>query len=188
MTLNPSCFQRLRARGQPSQPSLTVRRLLPGLLVAAVLALTGCAGQPVGGDGDAAAPGSGGATTRPLGTGDGSPLDDPSSPVYRKIVYFDYDTAAVPAEYAPLLRAHARYLAQTPGASVTLEGHADERGTRDYNLALAERRSEAVKSFLMAEGVPAAKLRTLSYGEERPADPGHHYQAWSQNRRVELVY
>jgi peptidoglycan-associated lipoprotein len=117
-----------------------------------------------------------------------SPLDDPSSPLYRKIVYFDYDTSEIPGQYTDLLRAHAAYLYQTAGARVTLEGHTDERGTRDYNLALGERRADAVKRFMIAEGVPEAKMGTLSYGEERPADPGHSADAWSENRRVELVY
>jgi len=128
------------------------------------------------------------ATTMPLETTPRSPLDDPSSPLYRKVVYFDYDTAELQPQYTDLLRVHAGYLYQTPGASVTLEGHTDERGTREYNLALGDRRADAVKRFLVAEGVPAEKLTTLSYGEERPADPGHNEQSWALNRRVELVY
>ena len=128
------------------------------------------------------------ATTMPLETTPRSPLDDPSSPLYRKVVYFDYDTAEIQPQYTDLLRVHAGYLYQTPGASVTLEGHTDERGTREYNLALGDRRADAVKRFLVAEGVPAEKLTTLSYGEERPADPGHNEQSWALNRRVELVY
>jgi peptidoglycan-associated lipoprotein len=117
-----------------------------------------------------------------------SPLDDPSSPLSRRIVYFDYDTSEIRPEYTNLLRVHAGYLFNEPGARVTLEGHTDERGTRDYNLALGDRRSDAVKRYLIAEGVPSERVSTLSYGEERPADPGHGESAWAQNRRVELVY
>lgn len=117
-----------------------------------------------------------------------SPLDDPASPLYRKVIYFEYDAANIQPNYAGLLRAHADYIYNTPGVEVTLEGHSDERGTREYNLALGDRRSDAVKRFLMAEGVPEARIRTLSYGEERPADPGRTERAWSENRRVELVY
>jgi peptidoglycan-associated lipoprotein len=117
-----------------------------------------------------------------------SPLDDPASPLYRKVVYFDYDAAKIDPQYAGLLRAHANYIFSTPGVQVRLEGHSDERGTREYNLALGDRRSQAVKRFLMAEGAPAARIRTLSYGEERPANPDHSEYAWSENRRVELVY
>jgi peptidoglycan-associated lipoprotein len=117
-----------------------------------------------------------------------SPLDDPNSPLYNKVVYFDYDTAEIRPDATELLRAHAGYMYRTPGVSVTLEGHTDERGTRDYNLALGDRRADAVQRFLVAEGVPAEKLRRLSYGEERPADPASSERAWSLNRRVELVY
>lgn len=117
-----------------------------------------------------------------------SPLDDPNSPLYNKVVYFDYDTAEIRPDATELLRAHAGYMYRTPGVSVTLEGHTDERGTRGYNLALGDRRADAVQRFLVAEGVPAERLRRLSYGEERPADPASSERAWSLNRRVELVY
>lgn len=122
-------------------------------------------------------------TTTPL-----SPFDDPSSPLYRRVIYFDYDTAEIQPEYTALLRTHANYLYNTPGARVTLVGHTDERGTRDYNLALGDERANTVERFLVAEGVAGDRVTTLSYGEERPADPNHGEQAWSQNRRVELVY
>ncbi|ESQ17264.1 MAG: hypothetical protein N838_04020 [Thiohalocapsa sp. PB-PSB1] len=127
-------------------------------------------------------------STQPLEPQPISPLDDPSSPLYRKVVYFDYDTAQIQPQYINLLRAHAGYLYRTPGAAVTLEGHTDERGTRDYNLALSDSRADSVKRFMIAEGVPADKLTTLGYGEEQPADPGHNQQSWALNRRVELVY
>jgi peptidoglycan-associated lipoprotein len=117
-----------------------------------------------------------------------SPLDDPNNPLYKKVIYFDYDTAEIPQNDVSLLKLHAGYLYNTPGASVTLEGHTDERGTRGYNLALGDRRADAVQKFLVAEGVPPAKLSRLSYGEERPADPASGERAWALNRRVELVY
>lgn len=129
-----------------------------------------------------------GATTRPLEIKPLSPLDDPSSPLYRKVVYFDYDNSEIQPQYLDLLRVHANYLYRTPGAAVTLEGHTDERGTRDYNLALSDSRAGSVKRFMIAEGVPADKLTRLGYGEERPADQGHNQQSWALNRRVELVY
>ncbi len=129
-----------------------------------------------------------GASTAGIGDRRGSPLSDPSSPLYQRVIYFDYDAAAIDPKYTNMLRAHADYLARTPNASVVLEGHTDERGTREYNLALGERRAEAVRSFMIAEGVPAQKMRTLSYGEERPAQIGSNERAWSLSRRVELVY
>ncbi len=117
-----------------------------------------------------------------------SPLDDPNSPLYNKVIYFDYDTAEIRPDGAELLRTHAGYIYGTPGVRVTLEGHTDERGTRGYNLALGDRRANAVQRFLVAEGVPAERLSRLSYGEERPAQAGGSERAWSLNRRVELVY
>ena len=167
------------------------------LLLVAALAVSGCATAPPepepapsAADLDAMNRPTGdiGASTRPLETKLLSPLDDPSSPLYRKVVYFDYDNAEIQPQYLDLLRVHANYLYRTPGATVTLEGHTDERGTRDYNLALGDSRADSVQRFMIAEGVPADKLTRLSYGEEQPADPGHNQQSWALNRRVELVY
>lgn len=164
-------------------------------LLAAVVFLGGCPSAPPRSDPppsaadlDAMSERRSGAETRPLADQPLSPLDDPSSPLYRKVIYFDYDTVEIKPESADLLRTHAAYLYQTPAATVTLEGHTDERGTRDYNLALGERRADAVKRFMIAEGVAGERLTSLSYGEERPADPGHSESAWAKNRRVELVY
>jgi len=81
----------------------------------------------------------------------------------------------------------AEYLRQSPSTRFTIEGHADERGTREYNLALGDRRAMAVRDFLVTQGVPASRLRTVSYGKERPAEPGSNEQAWSQNRRAMAV-
>nr|WP_242469295.1 peptidoglycan-associated lipoprotein Pal [Rhabdochromatium marinum] len=128
------------------------------------------------------------ATTAGVDAYSRSPLEDPSSPLYQRVIYFGYDTSAIDPKYANLLRAHADYLARTADASVVLEGHTDERGTREYNLALGDRRADAVRQFLVTEGVPAQKIRTLSYGEERPAEVGHSERAYSLSRRVELVY
>jgi peptidoglycan-associated lipoprotein len=164
-------------------------------LLIAALVLSACATsppppppeKPSAGDLDAVG-GDRIAVTRPVPEVERSPLDDPSSPLYRKVLYFDYDSAEIRPQYASLLRSHAAYLYQTAGERVTLEGHSDERGTREYNLALGERRSQAVKRFLMAEGAPAERIATLSLGEERPADPRRNERSWSENRRVELVY
>lgn len=134
-----------------------------------------------GGGADTAAAGGGGAWT-------GSPLEDPNSPLYEKVIYFDFDTAEIRPEYASTLRAHAEYLVNTPAARLIIEGHADERGSREYNIALGERRANSVQRFLEAEGVSAVQLETVSYGEERPAILGHDEDAWSRNRRAELVY
>jgi len=117
-----------------------------------------------------------------------SALDDPASPLSVRILYFEYDSSEVLPAYKEVLEAHANYLAQNPNVSVALEGHADERGTREYNLALGERRAQSVKSQMMVFGPSASQLRTTSYGEERPVTDAHSEEAWSQNRRVEIIY
>ena len=118
----------------------------------------------------------------------GDALNDPSSPLYKKIVYFDLDSSEVKQEDRATVSAHAKHLADNPEELVTLEGHADERGSREYNLALGERRGNAVRQLLMAEGASAKQIQVVSYGEEKPVDAGHEESSWSQNRRVEFVY
>jgi peptidoglycan-associated lipoprotein len=118
----------------------------------------------------------------------GSPLDNPDSPLYTKVIYFDFDESDIRPDYHDVLRAHADYLLGNGQAVLTIEGHADERGSREYNIALGERRAKAVVRFLEAEGVSASQLNTVSYGEERPADTGYGEASWSLNRRAELVY
>lgn len=101
--------------------------------------------------------------------------------------YFDFDQSVVKPEARAALEAHAQYLSAN-GGNVVLEGHADERGTREYNLALGERRAEAVARYLTVLGVTGQQIETVSYGEERPASLGHDESSWSLNRRVELRY
>ena len=104
-----------------------------------------------------------------------------------KVVYFQYNSTAVDRRSKWILKAHALYLSKRSGTRVSLEGHADERGTRDYNLALGERRAKVVADVLAAEG-SASQNQTISYGEERPADTSHTESAWQKNRRVEIKY
>jgi peptidoglycan-associated lipoprotein len=115
-------------------------------------------------------------------------LDDPQSPLSRRLIQFDFDRDTIRPEYITLLEAHARYLAYNAGARVRLEGHADERGTREYNLALGERRAQAVRRVLTLNGVRDNQLEVISYGEEMPVAFAQTEEAWAQNRRVELVY
>jgi peptidoglycan-associated lipoprotein len=127
------------------------------------------------------------------GTGEGvqsgrSALDDPNSPLATRVIYFEFDSSDVLPQYRSVVEAHARYLASNPNAVVTLEGHADERGSREYNLALGERRANAVKSQMTLLGAGDRQIKAVSYGEERPALEGHDEAAWSKNRRVELRY
>lgn len=144
----------------------------------------------VTGDGTGAE-GAGGVTTGGVAGSagfQGHPLDDPNSVLSNQVIYFDFDKSEIKPEYRSIVEAHAEYLAKNPSATVTLEGHADERGTREYNIALGDRRADAVQRLMTVLGVSGQQLRTVSYGEERPAANGHEESAWSKNRRVEIVY
>jgi peptidoglycan-associated lipoprotein len=104
------------------------------------------------------------------------------------IVYFEYDRAEIKAEFVPIVTAHAKYLNTNSSNKVRLEGHSDERGSREYNIGLGERRAQAVRRALMLQGVTEAQITTVSYGEERPSVQGSEESAYAKNRRVELVY
>jgi peptidoglycan-associated lipoprotein len=123
------------------------------------------------------------ATTEPV-----EPVSAPGSPEVQEAqlqdVFFDYDQASLRSDARRVLDADAAVLKSSDGGVVTLEGHCDERGTVEYNLALGERRARAAKQYLVGLGVPDSQLRTISYGEERPFAPGHDESAWGQNRRV----
>ncbi|HEX9773348.1 MAG TPA: peptidoglycan-associated lipoprotein Pal [Steroidobacteraceae bacterium] len=106
----------------------------------------------------------------------------------RSIVYFTYDSSEIRPEYLEVVAAHAAFLAKYPNAKVRLEGHADERGSREYNIGLGERRAQAVRRALQLSGATEAQIATVSYGEERPAVPGGDEAAYAQNRRVEIVH
>jgi peptidoglycan-associated lipoprotein len=133
-----------------------------------------------------------GATTNSSGGGGGiavSPLEAERARLMQQlVVYFDYDTADILPQFNALLQAHGQFLAQNPNTQVRLEGHADERGSREYNIGLGERRAQAVRRVLMLQGATGTQLTTVSYGEERPAQTGSDDESWRLNRRVELVY
>ncbi len=115
-------------------------------------------------------------------------LNDPKSPLSTRIIYFDYDSTTIRSDFGPIVQAHASYLAAHPGTALTLEGHTDERGTPEYNLALGERRAMAVRRQLVLLGANAGQVKTVSYGKERPVAEGHDEASYGKNRRVELVY
>lgn len=103
-------------------------------------------------------------------------------------IYFDFDDSGIRSEFAELLSAHADYLVRNPSVSVVIEGHTDERGTPEYNIALGERRANAVSGYLRNLGVQSSQITTVSYGEEKPVARGSNERAWAQNRRAVLVY
>jgi len=104
------------------------------------------------------------------------------------VIYFDYDRAEIKPEFVPVVAAHAKYLNGNTARKARLEGHTDERGSREYNIGLGERRSQAVRRALLLQGVAESQITTVSYGEERPATQGSDEAAYSRNRRVEMVY
>jgi peptidoglycan-associated lipoprotein len=105
-----------------------------------------------------------------------------------KAIYFDFDRAELRSDASQTLNANAARIRESGSLAVRIEGHCDERGTVEYNLALGDRRARAAKEQLVSLGVPAGRLRTISYGKERPSDPGHGEAAWAQNRRAEFVF
>lgn len=185
-----------------------MRHVLLGLLLVGAGSLVGCSstGDTSANGGDAGAEAvdtgvsegasatgasqGGAASAESMGTATytGHPLDNPESILAKKVVYFDFDKSNIHDEDKAILDAHADYLVANGSASMRLEGHADERGTREYNVALGERRAVAVYRYMRLKGVAAEQMDYVSYGEERPAMQGHDESAWSKNRRVELIY
>ncbi len=118
----------------------------------------------------------------------GPEFSDPNNPLSKQIIYFELDSSQVKQDYVPVVAAHAQYLASHANQHVILAGHADERGSSEYNIALGEQRAKSVERMMRAQGVSAAQLEIVSYGEEKPAVPGHNEAAWQMNRRVEVAY
>ena len=131
-----------------------------------------------------------GTTTAPVTTPQvrADELNDPSSPLSRRSVYFDYDSNVVKDEFKPLVSAHGKYLSTHRAKRVTIQGNTDERGSREYNLALGQRRADAVKQMMTLSGAPASQIETVSFGEEKPRAQGNSEQSYAENRRADLVY
>jgi len=117
-----------------------------------------------------------------------NPLRDPNNILSKRSVYFEYDSFTIADQYKPIVEAHARYLAANRNARVTLQGHADERGSREYNIALGQKRSDAVKRMVTLLGVQETIVETVSFGKEKPKNLGHDEAAWAENRRVDIIY
>jgi len=166
------------------------------LLIAMIFVVAGCAskkGTTTGDGADGMGMGADGASAY----GTGADADGSVNALYEQqkaalmrdnVVYFAYDSAEIDAASMEMLKQHSSFLASNPNAKVRLEGHTDERGSREYNIGLGERRSVTVQSVLMVQGVMAEQLVVVSFGEERPAVLGADESAYAQNRRVELVY
>ncbi len=116
------------------------------------------------------------------------PLNDPNSPLAKRSIYYDYDKAEIKDEFKTLIQAHAEYLVGHRATKVRIEGNCDERGSREYNLALGQRRADSVKAALKLLGVTDGQIDTVSWGEEKPKVMGHDESAWAENRRSDIVY
>lgn len=169
------------------------------VMVLAVVWLAGCSstGGTKGGvavedhSGTGAEGAAGGATTTGVGAyGDLSieALNDPNSPLSQRVIYFAFDSSEVADQDRPLVEAHAAFLVANPTVKVSVEGHTDERGSREYNIGLGDRRAQSIRRMLEFQGVAPNQISVVSFGEEKPATEGHDESAWSLNRRVELVY
>lgn len=115
-------------------------------------------------------------------------LNDPNNLLSQRVIYFDYKQSTIRPEYMVLLNTHAQLLAKNPELRMRLEGHADERGSREYNVALSEDRARSVKRLMGTQGAQGYQMTTLGYGEELPLVSGHDQESWQQNRRVEIKY
>ena len=130
------------------------------------------------------------AATRPVAptTLGGNPLKDPSSILSKRSIYFEFDRDDIKAEFVPVVEAHGKYLRENRGAKMLVQGNADERGSREYNLALGQRRSEAIKKRLMVLGATEPQIESVSLGEEKPACVEHDEGCWYKNRRGDMLY
>jgi len=197
-------IERAPGRGAPeSQTGGAMRNFVLVAILAA--ALVGCSSTPTTeapvedrGAAGAAGAGAGGAQTggaqaggvtgSGVGSAAGNPLRDPGSILSKRSIYFDFDSFVVKDEYRPLVEAHARYLQQNRNARMTIQGNTDERGSREYNIALGQKRADAVKRMMLLLGATDSQIETVSYGEERPKNAGHDESAWAENRRDDIVY
>jgi peptidoglycan-associated lipoprotein len=142
------------------------------------------AGAGAGGVTGSGVPGAG----RTAPSDGGNPLRDPSNILSRRSVFFEFDSIVVKDEFRPMVEAHARYLAANRGARATIQGHTDERGSREYNIALGQRRADAIKRMMTLVGAQDGQIETVSFGKEKPRNPGHDEASWAQNRRGDIVH
>jgi peptidoglycan-associated lipoprotein len=175
---------------------LSMRRALVVVVLAAALGLGGCASKrpkpAAATPSESSTAAGGGAAGAGAATAGANADDEAAGPqggsLATRVVYFDFDSSEIKGAGTDIVAAHAKYLAAHTGTRVRLEGHTDERGSREYNIGLGERRAQAVRRALLLQGATDAQISTVSYGEERPAVSGHDEAAWAKNRRVEIVY
>jgi len=178
-----------------------MRRVLPVLLAAAALMLAACAHKPPeptagsntaipSNEAGAQSAGAAGANSSESAGANGAEGVGPPAVglLADRTIYFDFDSSVIKGQGTAIVAAHAKYLAAHPNVHVRLEGNTDERGSPEYNIGLGERRAQAVRQAMLLQGVSDSQITTVSYGAERPVDPGHDEAAWAKNRRVDIVY
>lgn len=172
-----------------------VRAPLPATLTAALIAalVAGCSSSPTGPE-QSGAPVESRTGVTPVVAGNvqgvrlPAELTDPKSILSKRSVYFDYDSFEVKAEFKELVAAHARFLANNRQFKILIQGNTDERGSREYNLALGQKRAEALKKMLVLLGAREDQVESVSLGEEKPKNEGHDEAAWAENRRADILY
>jgi peptidoglycan-associated lipoprotein len=177
------------------------RRILVLMLLAGCLGLAACASKPpkpsaaeqqqstAGGAGAESEGAAGGANANGGPFGNQNSISGPQQGMLAKrTIYFDFDSAVIKGDGTDIVAAHAKYLSDHTDARVRLEGNTDERGSPEYNIGLGMRRAQAVRQALLLQGASAAQITVVSYGAEHPVDPAHNEDAWSKNRRVDIVY
>jgi peptidoglycan-associated lipoprotein len=163
------------ATSSDTQPGAAVEEQKPGASTS----------QPGGAESRPIAPGGAGTVA---GMSPFAALKDPSSPLSKRSVYFDYDKFEIKEEYRPLVEAHARFLRDNPTAKMLIQGNADERGSREYNVGLGQRRSESLRKMLTLLGAKDSQIESVSLGEEKPACTEHNEDCWAKNRRDDMLY
>lgn len=178
-------------------------KFTPFAIVLLAATLTACTSTPLNTpdvtDRTATPVNSGGAGSGSAGTGQGTgastiakveidPLNDPKGVLAKRSIFFEYDSYEIQPAGRAVVEEHSKYLRGKPNAQIRIEGHADERGGREYNLALGQKRADAVRRAMALLGVTDKQMEAVSFGKEKPMDPGHDEAAWAKNRRVDIAY
>jgi peptidoglycan-associated lipoprotein len=162
-----------------------MKKIVFSMMLAGLLAACSTTSQP---DANAGAGTGSSSSGMESGSTAMNPLKDPNNILSQRSVYFDFDSFVVKSDYRDMLSAHARYLSNDRNTHITIQGNTDNRGTAEYNLALGQKRADAVRRVLNLQGVPDAQIETVSFGKERPRSDANTEESWAQNRRADIVY
>jgi peptidoglycan-associated lipoprotein len=158
------------------------------LSIALVILLSACANKTINPDGEEGSQANKGAMSGENASPTVNPLVDPTNILSKRSVYFEFDEYVVSDKYKSMVLSHARYLRENSNLNIRVQGNADERGSREYNLALGQRRADNVKRVMTLAGTPDSQIESVSYGEEKPRAVGHNEASWTENRRVDIRY